>query len=288
MPRDGTDILMRVRPFSLLGRMSRTMPLRAVSLFTTAPVYSSSTSIVTSSTGSSLRPPSTRYTTWGGETASSKPSRRMFSMRMPSCSSPRPYTSNASPFSSLRFTWMLTLFSVSLSRRSQMSWEVSLVPSRPWSGESLGLKVMHTVGGSMGMVLSGSVSSGLQIVSVTVALDRPASCTMSPAVAEASSSTPPWPLRKRILVIRPESAFSPLCASAWMLSPTLTLPLEMRPVRSRPRKVSCAIIVTTSANSGRGSGTGGGTWERMVSSSASMFSRGPVRLLSAQPFRPAA
>ena len=62
------------------------------------PVCSSSTSMMTSSTGSSFSPvaASLSKTTRGRDTASSKPSRRIVSIRMPSCNSPRPATSKAS------------------------------------------------------------------------------------------------------------------------------------------------------------------------------------------------
>ena len=87
---------MRVLPPAPV-RISASSPLRWLSLSTTTPANSSSTSIVTSSIGSSRWPPSSRKSTRGRETESSKPSRRMFSTSTPICSSPRPATSKASP-----------------------------------------------------------------------------------------------------------------------------------------------------------------------------------------------
>ncbi|MNL21411.1 hypothetical protein D3C87_1426990 [compost metagenome] len=70
---------MRVRP-TPEGRMSVSSPLRSVSFCTTAPVNSSSTSMMTSSTGSMRTPFSSLNSTLGRPMVSSKPSRRMFSI----------------------------------------------------------------------------------------------------------------------------------------------------------------------------------------------------------------
>src|SRR5207237_600512 len=69
-------------------------PLRSASFCTTMPACCSSTSMTTSSIGSSRSPDRPcRNSTFGRDTESSKPSRRMVSIRMPSCNSPRPATS---------------------------------------------------------------------------------------------------------------------------------------------------------------------------------------------------
>ena len=61
-----------------------------------APRKSSGTSIESRSIGSCSLPPTSRVTTWGLPTVSSKPSRRIVSTSTASCSSPRPCTSQVS------------------------------------------------------------------------------------------------------------------------------------------------------------------------------------------------
>ncbi|MNE36848.1 hypothetical protein D3C80_1306780 [compost metagenome] len=74
--------------------MSVISALRADSFSMTMPENSSSTSTMTSSIGSIFSPFGPVWkTTRGREIETSKPSRRMFSIRTPSCSSPRPATS---------------------------------------------------------------------------------------------------------------------------------------------------------------------------------------------------
>ena len=170
------------------GPMSFISALRADNFSITTPEYSSSTSIMTSSIGSIRSPVSGSFwkTTRGREIATSKPSRRMFSMSTPSCNSPRPATSKAS-FSAVSVTRIATLDSASRSRRSRITRDCTLVPSRPASGESLTLTVMEMVGGSIGCAGKASVSSMAHKVSATVAFDRPAMATMSPASAPSST-----------------------------------------------------------------------------------------------------
>ena len=79
---------------------------------------------------------------------------------------------------------------------------VTLSPSRPASGLSLTEKVMVIVGGSIGWAGIASVTDGSTIVSATVALDRPANATISPACA-SSTGTRSRPRKARILVMRP-------------------------------------------------------------------------------------
>src|SRR5687767_11262270 len=104
---------------------------------------------------------------------SSKPSRRIVSIRTPSWSSPRPATSNES-LSALSVSRIDTLPSASRSSRSRIIRLVTFDPSRPAIGESLTLKVIARVGGSIFWAWSGSVTDGSTIELETVALVRPA------------------------------------------------------------------------------------------------------------------
>ncbi len=146
------------------------------------PLYSSSTSITTSSIGSSFLPPSSLNNTRGRDTESSKPSLLIFSINTPSCNSPRPPTSNASPLGA-KVTVIATFVSASAYKRSFIAVEVSFVPSCPAKGESLTLRVIAIVGGSTGVELTAVVTSGAAIVSETEASSSPAIAIMSPATA---------------------------------------------------------------------------------------------------------
>jgi hypothetical protein len=73
----------------------------------------------------------------------------MFSMSTPIWSSPRPATSKASP-PGVSLTLIATLVSASRIRRSRMTRDWTLSPSRPASGLSLMPKVTEIVGGSIG------------------------------------------------------------------------------------------------------------------------------------------
>ena len=79
---------------------------------------------------------------------SSYPSRRMFSIRMPRCSSPRPETLKASCLS-VSSTFSATLLSSSLNSRSRRFRLVTYLPSLPTNGESFTLNIIVSVGGSM-------------------------------------------------------------------------------------------------------------------------------------------
>ncbi len=141
---------------------------------------------MTSSIGSCRRPVagSVANSTRGREIDNSKPSRRIVSIKTPSCNSPRPATSKAS-FSRLSRTWIATFPSASRNRRSPITREVTFAPSRPASGLSLTEKVIARVGGSIGSAASGAVTSGAQIVSATVVSASPATAMMSPACASS-------------------------------------------------------------------------------------------------------
>mmetsp|Transcript_17582 Transcript_17582/g.59758 ORF Transcript_17582/g.59758 Transcript_17582/m.59758 type:complete len:201 (-) Transcript_17582:843-1445(-) len=182
--RDGTWNMSLLRtPVSLYSLSS---PFLCVSFSMMSPVYSVSTSTTTSSMGSSISPSSVSFmSTLGGETHSSKPSRRMASMRMPSCSSPRPWTSIDSPSPAGRMV-TVTLFSVSFTSRLWICPAVSCVPPPlPERGPSLGPKDMEMTGGVSGGDASGEVTPRAQTVSETAAVSAvaPASAseTMSPA-----------------------------------------------------------------------------------------------------------
>ena len=176
---------MRTRP-PPDGRISIISALRSDIFCTTMPEWTSSTSITTSSIGSSSSPASfLRSSTFGRDTDSSKPSRRIVSIRMPSCNSPRPATSIASLSSDSR-TRSATLPSASRSSRSRIMRPVTLVPSVPASGESLTRNVIASVGGSIGCAGIGVSTAGSQMVWATVASGSPASATMSPASASST------------------------------------------------------------------------------------------------------
>lgn len=134
-----------------------------------------------------------------------------------------------------------TLFSSSLLSRSSTCVPVTYLPSRPPSGESLGPNVMASVGGSIGCVGSGSLTSGAATVSATPAVS-PATHTMSPAAASgiSSFSMPRW---QSSLVTRPSAVTAPGLNPPAMpsprdraltVSPTLTLPVWILPMHSRP------------------------------------------------------
>src|SRR6516164_2269012 len=216
------------------GRISVISALRSESFCTTMPACASSTSMTTSSIGSRSSPSAARSSsTFGRDTDSSKPSRRMVSIRMPSCNSPRPATSMAS-FSVDSLILSATLPSASRRSRSRITRLCTLSPSVPASGESLMRKVIAKVGGSMGCAGSGSVTSGAQIVCDTVASGSPAIATMSPADA---SSTPvrSRPRKASTLVTRLCSISCPLRSSTLTPWLGLTAPELMRPVTMRPR-----------------------------------------------------
>ena len=155
--------------------------------------------MVRCSTGS-MRTPSTVLVTISGRPAiSSKPSRRIISIRIASCSSPRPSTLKASgePVSSTRIE---TFVSSSFSRRSRRLRLVTYWPSRPAKGEVLTLNWMAMVGSSMTISGSGAGFSTLVIVSPMVMPSTPATATMSPIVV-SSISVRLSPLKVKSLVI---------------------------------------------------------------------------------------
>ena len=138
--------------------------------------------MTSSSTGSTIWPPICFVTMSGRETCSSKPSRRIISIRIDSCSSPRPTTFICSGESvgSIRIE---TFPSSSLSSRS-FSWrDVTNCPSRPATGEVLTPKIIETVGSSIAIGGIAIWCSTSVIVSPIVMSSMPARQTMSPAAA---------------------------------------------------------------------------------------------------------
>ncbi len=189
----------------------------------------------------------------------------MFSISTPSWSSPRPATSKAS-FSAVSLTLIATLDSASRSRRSRITRLCTLSPSRPAKGLSLTETVMEMVGGSIGWAGRASVTSMAQRVSATVALERPAMATMSPASA-TSTGCRLRPRKARILVTRPRSISVPSRERAWIAWPGTNLPASTRPVSRRPRKGSLSISTASSwaGSSVRDSALGGGTCSTIFS-----------------------
>ena len=188
--------------------MSSMSPLRRFMLSTTVLENSSSTSIVTSSIGSIRLPASSVWkSTRGRETVISNPSRRICSIRTPSCNSPRPPISKAS-FELLSANVMATFVSASTSSLSRITVEVTFLPSRPANGESFTVIVTDIVGGSMGVDDRGSMISGVPIVSDTDALVRPATQIMSPALTSLTG-TRCVPSKRNSFVRRPVSTVSP-------------------------------------------------------------------------------
>ena len=123
----------------------------------------------------------------GRDTCSSNPSRRIISIRIDSCSSPRPTTFICSGVSvgSRRID---TLPSSSLSSRS-FSWrDVTYCPSRPATGDVLTPKIMYTVGSSIAIGGIAIWCSMSVIVSPIVMSSMPARQTMSPAAASWMST----------------------------------------------------------------------------------------------------
>ena len=217
------------------GRISSSSPLRSESFCTTTPENSSSTSMMVSSIGSMRAPvvSSVLNKTRGRETVSSNPSRRMFSIRMASCNSPRPATVKLS-LSSFSLMRMAMLRSASFSRRSRMTRLCTLSPSWPASGPSLMRNVMERVGGSTGCAVSGVSTEGSHNVSATVASFMPAIATMSPASA-TSTGVRLSPRNASTFCTRNVSIWLPSLCSALSCWLGRTVPEVMRPVRMRPR-----------------------------------------------------
>ena len=180
-PRAGTLNSRRTRPLPLLTILV-IVPLRMPSAAITTPWKSSGTSMTTSSTGSRRPLSLSRVTISGRDTCSSKPSRRIISIRIDSCSSPRPMTRICSGVS-VGSTRSETLPRSSFSRRSLIWREVTNWPSRPAIGDVLTPKIIDTVGSSTAIGGIALGVSALVTVSPMVMSSMPARQTMSPAAA---------------------------------------------------------------------------------------------------------
>mmetsp|Transcript_10850 Transcript_10850/g.15994 ORF Transcript_10850/g.15994 Transcript_10850/m.15994 type:complete len:210 (-) Transcript_10850:1047-1676(-) len=157
----------------------------------TVPEYSESTSTVTSSKGSILTPSTILVKILGGEIMNSKPSRRICSMRIPSCNSPLPYTVDFSLSVSHFCTEMVTLLSVSAISLALILEDVTIVPSVPAKGPSLVPKSIQSVGGAKGGVSTGSgtgFSSPVTVSPTAISSGTPTKVTISPAEAVAGTN----------------------------------------------------------------------------------------------------
>ena len=151
----------------------------------TVPIYSSGTSMVTSSIGSHFSPLISEYSTVGLEQVSSYPSRRILSIRTERCISPRPATRKLSVVSP-SVTRRDTSRSSSRYRRSRRWREVTNLPSLPAKGESLTEKVISIVGSETLTNSSGSTAVGAQTVSPILMSSAPENATMSPIFASGT------------------------------------------------------------------------------------------------------
>ena len=191
----------------------------------------------------------------------------MVSMRMPSCNSPRPETiyESAPADSSILSA---TLPSASLNSRARIMRLVTLSPSVPAKGESLTIKVIDKVGGSMGCACKGSVTSGAHNVSATLNFVRPAIATISPASA-SSTGVRSIPRKAKILETRPVSTMLPLRSRTLTCWFVLRFPENTRPVIMRP-KYALASNKVPSILKEPSSMVGGATCSKTKSSNGSI------------------
>ena len=137
--------------------------------------------------GSSVLPASSFLVMISGlPTSTSKLSRRMISMRIASCSSPRPETRNVSG-ESVSSTRTPGLSLRSFMRRSRSCGEVTKRPSLPANGETLDENSIETVGSSMRMSGSATGFSRSPTVSPMSMVSMPAMATISPALPSGIS-----------------------------------------------------------------------------------------------------
>ena len=123
--------------------------------------------------------------TCGGEMDNSNPSRRIFSIKILSWSSPRPLTINSSDLSPLFEIVTVTFLAASLSNLSLMCNAEKILPSFPAKGELFTPNVMERTGGSIASAPSAFVSFKSQRVDDTETLLNPATDTMSPAAPKS-------------------------------------------------------------------------------------------------------
>mmetsp|Transcript_37956 Transcript_37956/g.112374 ORF Transcript_37956/g.112374 Transcript_37956/m.112374 type:complete len:248 (+) Transcript_37956:730-1473(+) len=223
--------------------------------------------------------------TCGGEISNSKPSRRMFSIRMPRCSAPRPDTTNASAVSP-GSTRSARLRSSSRSRRSLMLRDVTNLPSLPANGDVLTLKTIDTVGPSTSIVSSGIGVSRSQMVSPIAMSEMPVIAAMSPACTSSTGTFAKllYTYSSLTFAVRTWSGVRLLTIeTAW---PFRIVPDTTRPIAMRPRCLSKSMLadIICSGESGRTSGAG--TSRTTVSNSGCSVSASASGLWPAMPRKP--
>mmetsp|Transcript_6493 Transcript_6493/g.19731 ORF Transcript_6493/g.19731 Transcript_6493/m.19731 type:complete len:218 (-) Transcript_6493:815-1468(-) len=217
--------------------MSCISPLRRLRTSTTAEEYSSGTAISTVSNGSDLTPSMSLMMTSGGPTSSSKPSRRMVSIRTVRWSGPRPETVKLSP--TLSSQRSATFRSSSFMSRSRMTRLVSLSPSRPAKGDLLTANDIETVGSSISRTGMGRGSALDTTVSPMVMSETPEKMTISPALASSTFLRPRSSNTKRSLIlIGRTSSSGPFMAPNVPPSPARSVPERILPIPSFPLKSS--------------------------------------------------
>ena len=236
----------------------------------TTPEYSCGTSMVSSSIGSVVRPCSSLCRmTFGRDTANSYPWRRICSIRMERCSSPRPLTRNVSVLS-VSSTRMDTLVLTSVNSRSRRLRDVTYLPSRPANGLSLTMNSMATVGSSIFTNGISSTHDGSHAVWPTFRPSTPATQTISPGSA-SSASTRRRPSKRYRRVI--------FASMRWSLSPPQSTmgcsrcatPRSMRPIPMRPTYSSYSMAENRICSGAPKSCCGAGIYLRIVSNTAFMF-----------------
>jgi len=170
--------------------------------------------------------------TCGRAMAISYPSRRICSIRIASCNSPRAATFTSSGEADLSIL-ILTLTFSSFSIRSRILCIVrNLPPSFPESGELLAKKLIVNVDGSTSMRGIGSMDVGSQMVSLISTSSSPESITISPAVTSSASTN----LRPSYVQTFVTLNWISLPSRTWVSrSPTLTFPRSTFPPNSLPR-----------------------------------------------------
>ncbi len=162
------------------------------------------------------------------------PSRRMVSMRMDRCSSPRPATLKVSAFS-VALTFRAISVSISLNKRSASLREVTGSPSFPAKGELFTMKLISSVGSSIFKNSIGSTFAGSQMVSPTLISPKPATATISPTEADSISKRfNPWKpnnlLIRACLILPSRVCMATVCPA--LMVPLFTVQTAIRPKKS--------------------------------------------------------
>mmetsp|Transcript_25666 Transcript_25666/g.56589 ORF Transcript_25666/g.56589 Transcript_25666/m.56589 type:complete len:278 (-) Transcript_25666:1036-1869(-) len=235
-PRVLTSKVWITRPSNAPASVRSWMPPRDCISEITTPWLLIGTSTTASSMGSVMSPVSgsLRRITSGAPTMSSKPSRRMFSIRIPSCKVPRPLTLKLSeelPASTLT----AMLLSASRSRRFFSMVPVSFVEFLhfPARGEVLTPNSITTVGSSTMIGGSGLGHLGSTTVSPMWTSSTPAKAQMSPARTSSTSTRSLFEYSQSFETFAVRSAPSSPC---WKPTscPTLRLPARSLPTQIRP------------------------------------------------------